>query len=210
MPEKDAQASIKIVLLPPVTKFLVMRNLWYIIVLALCFVGCKSQPEHKLTIDYKAVGDSLINKTFDTLSHALIQAMAASGPEGAIGLCNEKAIEITGIYGTADFKINRTALRVRNTANKPTADELEILQAYQHQMEKGDSLKPLLVKAENGEHHYYKPILLKPMCLSCHGLPDKEIAANTLNAISAKYPLDMATGFTAGSLRGMWHVQFSK
>lgn len=172
--------------------------------------GCNTQPKNAKNIDYKLVADSLINKTFDTLSHALVQAMAAGGPEAAINLCNVKAPEITGLYWTADVKINRTALRVRNAANKPTTAEMEILEKYRQLAEKGDSLKPVLMQTEDGVHHYYKPILLKPMCLSCHGMPDKEIAAATLNAISAKYPLDMATGFTTGSLRGIWHVQFLK
>ncbi|MCU0375613.1 MAG: DUF3365 domain-containing protein, partial [Chitinophagaceae bacterium] len=93
--------------------------------------------------------------------------------------------------------------------NKPTAIEREILEKYLQLAEKGDSLKPQLVRSDDGVYHYYKPILLKPMCLSCHGMPDKEIAAGTLKAIASRYPLDMATGFTTGSLRGIWHVQFS-
>lgn len=172
--------------------------------------GCNTQPKDIKNMDYKAVADSLINKTFDTLSSALVQAMAASGPESAINLCQVKAPEITGLYGTADVKITRTALRVRNAANKPNAEERAILEKYLQLAEKGDSLKPVLVQTDDGMHHYYKPILLKPMCLSCHGMPEKEIAAATQKAISSKYPLDMATGFTNGSLRGIWHVQFSK
>lgn len=173
-------------------------------------VGCNTQPKNNKSMDYKAVADSLIDKTFDTLSSTLVQAMAAGGPEYAINVCQVKAPEITGLYGTADIKITRTALRVRNAANKPNAEERAILEKYLQLAEKGDSLKPILVQTDDGMHHYYKPILLKPICLSCHGMPDKDIAAATLKALSSKYPLDMATGFTIGSLRGMWHVQFSK
>ena len=53
------------------------------------------------------------------------------------------------------------------------------------------------------------PILLAaPVCLQCHGSPEKDIAPATMAAIKKLYPEDKATGFQLGDLRGLWRVTF--
>ncbi len=49
-----------------------------------------------------------------------------------------------------------------------------------------------------------------PACLKCHGLPGKDIDANTLALLQKKYPEDKATGYKLGDLRGAWKISFSK
>lgn len=60
-----------------------------------------------------------------------------------------------------------------------------------------------------GSVHFYAPILLAaPVCLQCHGRPEKDIAPATMAAIKKLYPEDKATGFQLGDLRGLWRVTF--
>jgi hypothetical protein len=43
------------------------------------------------------------------------------------------------------------------------------------------------------------------MCLTCHG---SEIDAEVREQLAADYPMDRATGFEAGDLRGVFWVEF--
>lgn len=74
---------------------------------------------------------------------------------------------------------------------------------------KGDSMQAAVVTIDN-KVHYYKPILIQPMCLSCHGTAGKEIASELLLVLDSLYPGDKARGYKAGDLRGMWHIVFDK
>jgi hypothetical protein len=58
--------------------------------------------------------------------------------------------------------------------------------------------------------HYYKPMLIQGMCLSCHDTPDKEISKELLAQFSKLYHEDKATSYKTGDLRGMWHVVLKK
>ncbi|MCG7858962.1 DUF3365 domain-containing protein, partial [Flavihumibacter sediminis] len=55
---------------------------------------------------------------------------------------------------------------------------------------------------------YYKPILLQPMCLTCHGQPNSNIPASLVATIDSLYPNDLAKGFSVGELRGLWQIRF--
>ena len=46
----------------------------------------------------------------------------------------------------------------------------------------------------------------QPLCLKCHGQPEREIAPSTMEVLRRLYPEDRATGFRLGELRGMWRV----
>ena len=54
-----------------------------------------------------------------------------------------------------------------------------------------------------GERRYAKAIVMEPMCAVCHG---ERIAPEVEAAIRVSYPLDTATGFKAGELRGAFSV----
>jgi hypothetical protein len=66
-----------------------------------------------------------------------------------------------------------------------------------------------LVADEKGMVHYFKPILLQPLCLNCHGNEELDISPAVLAMLKKEYPEDKATGFAAGDLRGMWHITFN-
>ena len=74
-------------------------------------------------------------------------------------------------------------------------------------MQQGDLLKASLIH-EGKKVHYYKPILIQAMCLTCHGTPGVEMNAQLAAVIDSLYPSDKAKGYKDGELRGMWHVVF--
>ena len=59
------------------------------------------------------------------------------------------------------------------------------------------------------EIHFFKPILLQPLCLNCHGTPGKQIQNSTLAKIQVLYPSDQAFDYKEGDLRGVWHIVFN-
>jgi hypothetical protein len=59
-----------------------------------------------------------------------------------------------------------------------------------------------VAKPDGGkEFHYAKPILMQPMCLSCHG-NSEQISAEVKAKLSELYPNDKAINYEAGQLRG--------
>jgi len=66
-------------------------------------------------------------------------------------------------------------------------------------------LEPLAVEIEEGLMGYAEPIIVQPLCLTCHG--DVQDPA-LLERIKADYPEDRATGFEAGELRGVFWIEY--
>ena len=174
-------------------------------------MACNNNPIETKSKDetYLHQGDSIIKNTFDTLRNALTNAIGQNGFAGALQYCNVQALPITSLYASQNITVSRVSDKNRNPGN--AMSELDKLQWEKLKIafEKKDSLKATIV--DNKEDiHYYKPILIQGMCLSCHGTPNKEISKELLTQISTLYPEDKATGYKTGDLRGMWHVVFKK
>lgn len=141
---------------------------------------------------------------------ALSEALAESGPEGAIAVCNEAAPEIAaGLAERHSMTIGRTALKVRNRANAPDAWERAQLQAFQTRHEADEpfaAMESAEVVVEDGvkTFRWMKAIPMGAPCAACHG---EAIAPSTLAAVAALYPQDEAVGFAPGALRGAFTVQ---
>lgn len=158
---------------------------------------------------YSIKGDSIVKLTFDTLRSALQQSIREKGVGGAIEYCNINAAAITSLYERDGVVIRRTAQKYRNPSNAPDSIEKVIFRHY-------DSLsgnkQPLqhVVMPLGGKVHYFKPIILQPMCRNCHGAIGSDIQPGTMGLIKRSYPSDRATGFSDGDLRGIWHVSFPR
>jgi hypothetical protein len=185
-----------------------LKTLWTIPILWAVF-SCNSQNSEITSMDFLKAGDSLSQKTFDTLSRSLQKAIGEGSFENAIMACKEMAPGLTGTYDNRSTTIGRTGMRVRNAANEPDALEKPQLEYFQKLFEEGQPLKPKLVADEKGMVHYFKPILLQPLCLNCHGNEVVDISPAVLAMLKKEYPEDKATGFAAGDLRGMWHITFN-
>ena len=187
-----------------------------LLVLVLVAASCgKNQPEIK-TAEKEPIPDSVYTKkgneivalTFDTLRNSLLSAIKTQGIEGAISFCNDKAYPLTATYADS-VVIRRAALRYRNAENKPDSLEQLTLDEMSATLLSGGKPTPKVVRhPATHEIHFFKPIILQPMCLNCHGAPGKQIQPATLARIQQLYPDDRAVDFKEGDLRGVWHIVF--
>jgi hypothetical protein len=184
-------------------------SLLFTLSLSLAIVISCNQQAALTTSTVIARGDSLSKATFDTLRHALMTTIASKGLPAAVSYCNEQALPITNYYASAGISIQRVAAKYRNANNQ--LDSLDKIQwnKYEQLKASGDTLSPAVVEL-NDAFVYYKPIMLQPMCTSCHGEKNTAIPPMLQATIDSLYPQDKAVGFAAGDLRGMWKIRFSK
>lgn len=157
---------------------------------------------------YVKEGNNIVTLTFDTLRNSLVHAIETQSVEGAIGFCNEKAFALTSAY-SHDVSIRRTALRFRNPSNKPDSLESMVLHEYDGKIKSGNGAQVQIIRnSSSNEIHFFKPIILQPMCLNCHGTPDQDVKPATLDRIKEFYPDDQAINYRQGDLRGVWHIIF--
>jgi len=143
-----------------------------------------------------------------TLSGALKQALADSGPEGAITVCRDTAPMLAGsLSRQTGWKVGRVSLRTRNPLiGQPDAWEQEVLYRFDEAAESGKNLARLqyseIVEEPEGRYFRYMQALpVKPLCLTCHGT-EKTIPASVRTRLEQEYPNDRATGYYAGQNRG--------
>ena len=155
-------------------------------------------------------GDSLAKLTFDTLRNTLMRKILTDGVPGAVRFCQVSAGDLTATYTNEAVEINRTSMRYRNTLNKPDSLSLNILEKMQTEKDNGAVPASLVLKDNNGVVHFYKPILMQPMCLNCHGSVPGQVQPDVLGVIDSLYPGDLARQYMEGELRGAWHIRFSE
>lgn len=169
--------------------------------------SCKNENS-TINVDFTAKGDSIAQKTFDTLSYTLKEKIATGGFENAVEFCQLKAIDLTQIFSDDLTSIRRTSTKARNSNNIPDDLEKSQILHFQALIDSGTTLKSKLVVEHTGIVHFFKPIIIQPLCLNCHGDPNKDISPATLAMLNKKYPDDEATGYANGDLRGVWHITF--
>ena len=172
--------------------------------------GCTQQSHNTSKVDFLPIGDSLTKRTFETLSGTLKSKIAEVGFPGAITFCRAEAKSLTQTFANKNISIKRTTLKTRNNTNAPDSLESKVLAYFQQKWNNGESLTPVLETDNMGNTHYFKPIMIQPLCTGCHGNPQKDIDPQTLKSIQQNYPTDLATGYKTGDLRGAWHITFIK
>jgi hypothetical protein len=186
------------------------NNIITLVLFALLLISCQDQQSAEHEPDYLAKGDSLSNQTFQKLSGILKGKIAEKGFPAAVEYCKLDAEKITNSFAEENVTISRTSLKPRNIQNTADPFELEILEYFQSRFNNGDSLKSIIKTDSIGNTHFFKPIMLQPLCMGCHGEPGKDIAEATFNMITQQYPKDLAIGYKDGDLRGLWHITFYK
>lgn len=166
------------------------------------------QEEVATVPDYGLQGKTIAQQTFKVMSGKLQSAMSESGVEGAIVYCNASAFKIAdSLSGHYNADIRRATPKPRNPNNGLTEAELAVYNIWAEKLESGQELKPTTME-EEGKVHFYAPIQVKPLCLSCHGEVGKTLVKKDYEVISALYPADKAVGYKEGDLRGLWHITF--
>lgn len=135
---------------------------------------------------------------FNRLLNRLMNAMLQGGPAAAIPVCKAEASEIAIEVGKDHgVQIGRTSHRLRNVNNAPPDWAKEFVD---DQIEESR-----FVAMDNGQVGALLPIRLKTPCLMCHG-PPESLAPGVGDVLTAEYPLDKATGFHEGDLRGWFWI----
>ncbi len=141
------------------------------------------------------------------LSGRLMKALS-EGPEHAVQICASVAQRVSEETAKREgVDLRRTALRLRNLNNAPDPYERRILEEWSKPGAKPAPHKKVIPTSEGGrELRYLQPIILKPLCTSCHGTGE-EISDSLRSLILKYYPRDQATGFRPGDLRGAVSVR---
>lgn len=163
---------------------------------ALLLAATLSAEEDPLKVESRALTEEFANR----LRAALQDAMAESGPAGAIEVCAEIAPQIASeLSRRSGAQVGRTSLRIRNPRNLPSDWQADVLRRF----EAGDKPHEHFERRDDGEVRYMKAIPTAALCTACHGraVPDR-----VQRMLDEHYPHDRATGYEAGDLRGAFSV----
>jgi hypothetical protein len=146
-------------------------------------------------------GAALLAPMKTELKQALMAGMQ-KGPSNAISVCKVQAPAIAESLSVEGVKVGRTSHRLRNPENRAPEWVNGVLQAYLG--DKGNRM-PRVVPLANGREGYVEPIVIKPLCLACHG---KNLVPEVATQINTMYPDDEATGFEIDDLRGVYWAEY--
>lgn len=160
----------------------------------------------RMAEEAQARSEILADRFQKELLSALTAAMAAEGPQGAIGVCSSIAPALAAqLSEESGASVRRTALKTRNPAAKADATEQRVMASWAAAPIDDEGRPKRWTAREGGEYRYMRAIPTMPMCLACHG---ENIALEVTAAIRAHYPEDQATGFAPGQLRGAFSIRW--
>ena len=133
---------------------------------------------------------------------AALQAGMAQGPLEAINVCAVQAPDIAASLSIDGVRMGRTSHKLRNPGNVAPDWATDVMHSY---LADASARKPVTTELGNGRIGHVEPILLQPMCITCHG---EAIAPEIEELLSEAYPEDRATGFRTGDLRGIFWVEY--
>ncbi|MDP1924134.1 MAG: DUF3365 domain-containing protein [Thiobacillus sp.] len=150
-----------------------------------------------------------VAKTLGTqLGGKLKEAISANGPAEAVGVCKNIAPQIAAdLSRQTGWQVSRVGTRARNAkTGTPNAWQSQALASFAERMKQGEKADTMefaqVVTDSSGKHlRYAKAIAIQPLCLTCHGTADT-IPAEVKARLRTEYPLDQATGYSVGELRG--------
>jgi len=169
----------------------------------------KKDPEIESVIQTGKQSSKILLKT---LGKNMKQHMKSGGPMNALDFCSNEAYDITKQVNQSlakNVEVKRISSKYRSPVNKPTSDELAVLDSFANMKAQNILLPKYLVqKVDSHTYKFYKPLTIKKqVCLKCHGnienMPLKK-------EIESRYPQDKATGYKMNDLRGAVVVTIKK
>lgn len=189
-----------------------MRNVgWGVLAalgLALASLGVSGAAAQPLD-GYEKEAQEVIRELRGRMMEHLRTQLQATGPAEATQVCRHLAPKIeTELERRSGWEVRRTALRVRNPANAPDAEERGVLLSFETRALAGQSFEnmdSIRIVERDGERyvHYMRAIPTFDACLTCHG---ENLAPDVQAAIQKHYPEDKATGYQVGELRGAFSL----
>jgi hypothetical protein len=181
------------------------------------YISCSEEP-HISSVSQteeakiREIGQSVTNHLLKTLQTELKTTIANDGMLAALSVCNDKAINLTESvtqFNDNIIEIKRTSFRFRNPENAPDTHERKTLSYYQSTLLKTGHLPEDIIEKIDGDslshYRYYKPLVIKSLCLNCHGQSDM-IAPEISDHLKKLYPKDHATGYKIDYFRGLIRV----
>ena len=175
---------------------------------ALCLLGLSVLQAQAQDSDMLTQSRAVTQAMLKELGQKLQSSMAEGGPINAIGVCHLQAPDIANRASTnSQAKISRVGTRARNPVmGVPNDWQAKALAQFDAALARGE--KPADIEfsetvntASGKEFHFAKPIVLQPMCVSCHGSPE-QISPEVKAKLNELYPNDKAVGYQPGQLRG--------
>ena len=175
---------------------------------ALCLLGLSVLQAQAQDSDMLTQSRAVTQAMLKELGQKLQSSMAEGGPINAIGVCHLQAPDIANRASTNNqAKISRVGTRARNPVmGVPNDWQAKALAQFDAALARGE--KPADIEfsetvstASGKEFHFAKPIVLQPMCVSCHGSPE-QISPEVKAKLNELYPNDKAVGYQPGQLRG--------
>ena len=148
-----------------------------------------------------ARGAELLAPFKKNLQQALKSGLA-EGPAEAIQVCRVKAPEIADALSVDGVRVGRSSHKLRNPDNEGPDWVRPVMQAY---LDDPAGRSPQAVELAGNRRGYVEPIIVQPLCLTCHG---SELAPDIGAQITELYPDDRATGFETGDLRGVFWLEY--
>ena len=148
-----------------------------------------------------ARGAALLAPFKQDLQQALKSGLA-EGPAEAIEVCRVKAPGIAEALSVDGVRMGRSSHKLRNPGNTAPDWATATMQSY---LDDASSREPRVVELADDRLGYVEPIMVQPLCLTCHG---SQLAPDVAERIDELYPDDQATGFEAGDLRGIFWLEF--
>jgi len=100
---------------------------------------------------------------------------------------------------------SRVIARLFSVLLIPATEEYDVARTIRNVMK--DINFPIVVVDVNGTVRVYKPLLVKNVCLKCHG---SNVKPEIKEVISKKYPKDKAINLKLGTLRGAIVAEIKK
>jgi len=171
-------------------------------------------PALSVEIQQAAVqrGKAIATETFGLLSSNLQTAIQSGGISNSLPFCSLAASPLTaGMAEKHGVTLKRVTHKARNPASQANETELAVLKSFESALATSTNLPPAFAtNLVAGQATFFAPIVINnELCLKCHGAAGKDISAESLAIIQQHYPLDEATGFKLGQLRGAWRIDFS-
>ncbi len=140
-------------------------------------------------------------------SNELTSALASGGPGDAIQVCHMSATTLIHRLGREEgIAAGRTSARLRTPSNAPKPWAAPIVKQYADA--KVASVDGFAVDLGD-KVGVMRPIAHRAICSPCHGVEEK-LNARVREELKDRYPVDRATGFKDGDLRGWIWVEVPK
>ena len=167
-------------------------------------------------IRVRELGQKATSLFMNTLQGKLKSTISRDGMLAAISVCNYSAPNLTDSIGRSMeniIEVKRTSFRYRNPENAPDNHEIRALRYFQKSIYTTGKLPDYFIEKVSTESstelRYYKPLVIKSICLNCHG-PSEIVASDLSYQIKRLYPQDHAIGYQLDQFRGLIRVSIKE